>query len=51
MTVYIRDKLGAFNCQDVKNFSVCGNEVLVEYMGGDEARYQGAQVIGAEMEG
>ena len=27
MTVYIRDAMGAFNCQDVRNFSVCGNEV------------------------
>ena len=50
MTVYIRDAMGAFNCQDVRNFSVCGDEVLVEYMGGEEAKYQGAQVVGAEME-
>lgn len=50
MTVYIRDKLGVFNCQNVKNFSVCGNEVWIEYMDGDGARYPEARVVGAEME-
>ena len=50
MTIYIRDNLGVFNCQDVKNFSVCGDKVLVEYMGGEEVRYPEAQVVGAEIE-
>ena len=47
MTVCLRDPLGSFQLDDVKEIQVAGNSIYVIFQDGSEDKFAGAEILSA----